>query len=252
MFHVKHPGTGQESTNRETLAALAAEDLSMLGVAVDPERLRLCCDYLLEMLAVNRSVNLTAIREPHEALRLHLVDSLAVLPDVRSAPEGALCDIGSGGGFPGVPLCLATGRSGVLLDSVGRKTGAVRSILTGMRLSGVETVHARAEEHAAVRAEAYAVVTSRAVAELPVLLEYAAPLLQLGGTFLALKGSPSPDEIARGLRAARVCGLEVRYAREYVLPGGGESRQVVVFEKTDQPTRSLPRGIGRASKRPLA
>jgi 16S rRNA (guanine527-N7)-methyltransferase len=238
--------------NRETLAALADEDLTALGVAVERSRLEACCEYLLRMLEANQSVNLTAIRHLDEALRLHVVDSLAVLPEVASACPGSLCDVGSGGGFPGVAVCLASGRDGVVLDAARRKTDAVSAILSAMRVSGVVAVHRRAEQYALERPRQFAVVTSRAVADLPILVEYAAPLLRHGGAFVALKGVPSADELERGLRAASMCGLEFKWKRSYELPRGEEARQALLFEKTEEPKLRLPRSVGRAAKRPLA
>jgi 16S rRNA (guanine527-N7)-methyltransferase len=238
--------------NRETLAELAVADLRVLEISVDRGALDECCDYLLRVLRANESVNLTAIRDPGAALRLHLVDSLAVLPEVRSAPDGPLCDIGSGGGFPGVPLCLATGRRGIVLDSARRKMDAVSAVLDAMQVSAVTTVHGRAEEYALERPYSFAVVTSRAVADLPILVEYAAPLLSQDGAFVALKGTPSKDEFERGLRAAALCGIELKSVRDYVLPRGGEARQALLFARTGNPAIRLPRTVGRAAKRPLA
>ena len=238
--------------NRETLAELAVTDLQLLGISVDRGALHECCDYLRRILGANESVNLTAIRNPEAALRLHLVDSLAVLPEVRSAPDGPLCDIGSGGGFPGVPLCLATGRDGVVLDSARRKMDAVSAVLDAMGVPGVTTVHGRAEEYALESPYAFAVVTSRAVADLPILVEYAAPLLSHSGAFVALKGAPSKGEFERGLRAADLCGMELKSVRDYVLPRGGEARQALLFARTGEPAVRLPRTVGRAAKRPLA
>lgn len=263
MFHVKHADHRRDSTLREKLAESAASLLGEMDIVVGADFLSACVAYLLEVLFENESVNVTAIRDPREALRLHVVDSLAALPDVLSAPSGPLCDVGSGGGFPGVPLCLASGREGVLLDSVGRKSELVARALAatasrmreshlGVDLTGVMPATARAEEYALEAPAQFAVVTSRAVAELPVLVEYAAPLLIDRGAFVALKGSPSIDEIAKGRSAAEICGMTLMAERHYTLPAGGEARAIFVFERTSAPSIALPRGTGRASKRPLA
>ena len=252
MFHVKHQALGQESASREALAELAAQQLSSLGVEVPPSALLACAEYLIQVLHANARVNLTAIRDPREAIRLHIVDSLAALPALDGAPLGNLCDVGSGAGFPGVPLCLASGRGGVLLDSVGRKVEAVASALAASSISIVSAVNDRAESFALVSPQAFAVVTARAVAELPVLVEYAAPLLVPGGVFLAMKGTPSAHEIARGLAAAEMCGLGLHERRSYKLPVLGEAREIISFKRIADPHVALPRRVGRPNKRPLA
>jgi 16S rRNA (guanine527-N7)-methyltransferase len=252
MFHVKHSAERQESSNRETLAEQADAHLRALGIEIGRGELLLCCDFLLGILDANERVNLTAIRDLASALRLHLVDSLAAATRVRQAPEGDLCDIGSGGGFPGTPLCIATARPGALIDSARRKVDAVSQVLLETRVQNVRAMHARVEEYALENRGRFAVVTSRAVAELPVLVEYAAPLLVPGGTFLALKGSPSPEEVDRGVRAAEFCGLSLRSREHYLLPGGLEARELLAFERTGEPSVALPRSTGRAVKRPLS
>ncbi len=252
MFHVKHPTDGQESTNHESLAAIAAKDLHDLDIEVPSEAVAQCCLYLTKLLEANQSVNLTAIRSVQDALRLHVVDSLAPLSHINAAPHGPLCDVGSGGGFPGVPLCIASGRQGVLLDSALRKVTVVANLLDALDLTAITAIHARAEEYAAGHPGQFSVVTIRAVAELPVLVEYASPLLAKGGLFVALKGSPSPEEVERGQRAGEMCGLRLRSTSTYALPRGGEDRCLLVFELSGEPSTRLPRPVGRALKRPLA
>ena len=98
MFHVKHRASRQNSPNHENLAAVAAGLLESIGLSVDRSELDHCCKYLLAILALNETTNLTAIRDPIDAVRLHVVDSLTALPEVLSSAQGPLCDIGSGGG----------------------------------------------------------------------------------------------------------------------------------------------------------
>ncbi len=250
MFHVKHHDLGQDSTIRDSLAAAAQSDLDALGVDIPHSVVSRCIEYLLEVLSLNESVNVTAITDPVEAVRLHVVDSLAVLPEVRAAPSGTLCDFGSGGGFPGVPIALASGRETTLIDSAKRKVGVMGSALTSAEIRSVRACHNRVEQY--VADPPFAVVLSRAVAELPVLVEYATPLLAHGGVFLALKGAPADQEVLRGRSAAELCGLTLAERREYALPRGGERRTVFSFKKTGPSSLSLPRRAGRATKSPLA
>ena len=124
-----------------------------------------------------------------DAVRLHIVDSLMVLPEIGDAPDGMMIDLGSGAGFPGVPLALACGRSTLLLDSVGKKARAVRSFLVELGLDGkVDVYPRRAEEMELDPSNRAAVVVARAVSSLPSLVELASPLLRQGGWLVAMKG----------------------------------------------------------------
>jgi len=210
-------------------------------------------EYLDALIETNTRINLTRIVEPEVAVRLHLADSLLALPAVAGAPDGALLDIGTGGGIPGVPLCIATGRRGVLLDSVAKKATAVAGILETVDPAGqITVVAARAEDYAREAASSFAVVTARAVSELPAIVELAAPFLMMGGRLVALKGAPELSELERGAAAATICGLTEIEICHLTVPEGTERRTIVVYEKYAQPTEKLPRRVGLAQKSPLA
>jgi len=208
--------------------------------------------YLEAVLRANDTVNLTRITDPTQAVRLHLVDSLCALPEIVSAPAGRICDIGTGAGFPGVPISLATDRACTLLDSVGKKADVVAGILMDLGLSrGITVSRDRAEQHARNHSGGYTAVTARAVAPLASLVELAAPLLSAGGRLVALKGSPNQSELDAGLSAANVVGLRFTSKREFVLPDGDEQRCVIVYEKVRESRVSLPRREGLAQHAPL-
>jgi 16S rRNA (guanine527-N7)-methyltransferase len=209
--------------------------------------------YLGEIIRANETVNLTRIDSIAAGIRLHLLDSLLCLPEVRECPPGKLVDIGTGGGFPGVPLCLASERGGVLLDSVGKKARAVnRAIRLVAPKSGISAAPQRSEGHALVAPAAYAVATARAVAELPALVEMASPLLEVGGRLIALKGSPEETEIIRADGVAEKVGMRRIGTRCMILPGGDERRTIVVYERVGRSETRLPRRPGLAQKNPLA
>lgn len=232
----------------EWLAGLISE----ADVSVAPEAMRLMLRHIDWLIDTNRSLNLTAVDEPREALRLHLLDSLIALPEVSGAPAGSLLDIGTGGGVPGIELASVTGRQTVLVDSVKKKAAAVRAFVVQENLeSRISVSELRAEEIARHTPESSAVVTARAVAALPVLVELAAPLLFLGGRLVALKARPTAEEIAAGDRAAEVCGMKRLSVREQHLPGGGELRTILVYARTGPHREALPRRNGMANKNPL-
>jgi len=223
------------------------------GISLDDLTRTRLLEYLDRVIEANQSLNLTRITTPVDAVRLHLVDSLLAVQEVETSPQGPLLDIGTGGGFPGAVLCIAVDRPGVLLDSVAKKSRAVNAILDGMGLElELRSEAQRAEEHAVSHPAHYAVVTARAVAQLPALVELASPLLVTGGRLIALKGAPDSSELARGRAAATLVGMREVSVRFAELPGGGENRCIVVYERAGKSRTRLPRRTGLAQNTPLA
>ena len=198
----------------------------------------------------------TTVREPEHAVDIHVADSLSGLevPELRAASW--IADIGSGAGFPGLPLAIALPRARVdMIESVSRKC-AVIDRLTHAAVLDNEIIRAlpmRAEERAAWGGrEAYDAVTARAVGALPVLVEYASPLLAVGGVFVAWKGARDPDEEARGAKAAVEVGLEPDVVVEVDPFPGVRDRNLMVYRKVSACPEQFPRRPGMATKRPLA
>lgn len=234
---------------RSLLNMLPAPYSNLADDLVLQERL---LDHLVWVQETNETVNLTAITDLQKGLLLHVFDSLTSLPELDASPSGTMLDIGSGGGFPGIPLALASGRATVLLDSVGKKAEAVRSFVHSRRLPDIAVSKDRAEDHARTHPEEYAVVVGRAVSSLPSLAELAAPLLRERGTLIALKGLLDEEELRRGDSAASQVGLERTGVRRFTLGPGGPARSVVVYQKVSDPKIALPRRTGCAQKQPLA
>jgi 16S rRNA (guanine527-N7)-methyltransferase len=205
---------------------------------------------LLGLVAEEPSA-ITTVRDPARGVDVHVADSLVALdlPAVRAARS--IADLGSGGGFPGLALAIALPDARVaLVESVGRKSAFLRSAVERLRLANVEVVNARAEAWPA-GLEAHDLVTARALAPLPVIVEYAAPLLQVGGTLVAWKGRRDPSEEADGAAAAGVLGmsgLEVRAVTPF--PAAGE-RHLDLSSKVSPTPPIYPRRAGMARKRPL-
>ncbi len=232
--------------------------VSQLGLTIDAEAARKLVDYLVLMLRQNETMNLTAIKEWDKAMILHLVDSLVVLPEfeavINKKPKLPFLDMGSGAGLPGIPLALVMGQAhGVLCDSVKKKMTAVEGFIAELGLSErLSTSTQRLEELGSARRGQFGCITARALASLPVLIEYATPLLAKGGSFIAIKGRPEKDEIQAGSKAAQICGLAVQSTRTVELPGDSGERTIIVYEKVVETTIKLPRNVGEASKKPLA
>ena len=222
------------------------------SLKVSDENLRVCIQHLDLVLEANKSINLTRILNIEDAAVLHILDSLVLLFYISKAPEGALLDMGTGAGFPGVPLTIASGRKAVYIDSVGKKVDAVKSFVKELGLKHAHAVHVRLEEYARTHKKQFAVVTARALAPLPVLVEYASPFLKDGGLFVVTKGNPSDKELQSGLAAAKICGFTTLMTDDLDLPNGLGHREFIILKKTRQASVSLPRANGMAKKNPLA
>lgn len=210
--------------------------------------------YAAELVAWNRNVNLTAIVEPEVIGVKHFLDSLTCLLAMRGQPPGRAIDVGTGAGFPGVPLKIACPALNVtLVEATGKKADFCRHIVSLLRLEGVEVLHARAEEvgHMPGHRQAYDWALARAVAPLPVLAEYLLPLLRLGGQVIAQKGESGPAEAQQAEDALRMLGGTLRQLLPVELPGVAETRYLVVIEKTAATPGAFPRRAGMPARRPL-
>jgi len=219
----------------------------LLSAYALPADLAPALDTLLDLLASPEAP--TAVHDRHQALEVHLADSLAGLavPALRGAHRVA--DIGSGAGLPGLPLALALpGARVVLVESQRRKCSFLQRAIDALRLANAEVACARVEE---LPHPPFDAVTARALASLPVLCEYAAPLLVQGGVLVAWKGAVGPAEDADGLAAASALGLEREEVRPVEPYEGSERRTLHVLRKIAPTPPGYPRRAGMAAKRPL-
>ena len=195
--------------------------------------------YMEQMLEVNKTLNLTRIEDSKHARLLHIEDSLVGLDELNQAPEGRYVDLCSGGGFPGVPLGIVSGRQTLLVDSVKKKMAAVQSILDSLGISSISTYDGRIEELA------------RALAKLSVLMELSSPLLKKGGMLICYKAQLSDEELDNALRLQSYLGMKLKSDRNFLLSDNETHRRIIVFEKVKQPGLKLPRRVGLAQKKPL-
>lgn len=208
--------------------------------------------YLDSILEANKVTNLTRITDGEQARLLHIEDSLVGLPEVNEAPTGLYGDLGSGGGFPGVPLALATGRKTLLVDSVKKKMAIVQSALDDLSLSEqISTSSERIEDLPLEYKEKVAVLTARALSKLVSLIELASPLLKNGGRLVCYKAQLSSEELEEALAVQDLVGMKMISQREICLSDGETTRTIVVFEKIGKSRIKLPRRIGLAQKQPL-
>ncbi len=206
------------------------------------------------LVACNQEFNLTAITDPHGIEVKHFLDSLSALLALRCAPDARLIDVGSGAGFPGIPLKIICPHLRVtLVEATGKKAAFCRRVVDELGLQGVQVLHARAEQvgHDPAHREQYDWALARAVARMPVLLEYLLPLTRVGGCALAQKGEDAPAEAHAAGRALALLGGRLQRLVPVELPGVAETRYLVLCDKVASTPRQYPRRPGVPVKKPL-
>lgn len=236
-----------------TLAAAAA---SLLHLGLGQAELAAFQTYADELTEWNSRFNLTAIADAEGVQIKHFLDSLTCLIALRAAPAPtlSLVDVGTGAGFPGIPLkivCPAIRLT--LVEATGKKVKFLERLIARLGLSGVTAVKARAEEigHDPAHRERYDWAVARAVAELPALAEYLLPLARIGGKCLAQKGDGAPGETQTAERALRLLGGRLNQLIPVELPGVAETRHLVVIDKVAATPAKYPRRAGMPTKAPL-
>lgn len=228
----------------ETLTA----GLPTLGLELSEDRCRTLCAFGEAVVKQNEVMNLTAITEPDQVAKLHLLDSLSVLKTADLKGK-RLIDVGCGAGFPGVPVKIACPEANVtLLDSLGKRMAWLELILPQLGVEA-ECVTARAEEFAAKRREQYDFATSRAVARLNILLELTAPFVKVGGAVLAMKGAAAREELAEAKNAIAKLGLKLETVTDF--PMDGTAHSVIVLRKVKPTPPQYPRRYAKIKQSPL-
>lgn len=206
----------------------------------------------------NEKINLTAIEDDNEIIIKHFIDSLSIIPYLlpiahSPSPELKVIDIGTGAGFPGIPIKIIMDNAKVsLFDSLDKRVKFLAEVVRVLNLKKIDAVHGRAEDFGIKKdfREAFDVVTARAVANLPVLLEYCLPFVKVGGLFIAMKGS-STEEVEGSSKALRILGGKIEEIKEVTLPFSDFKRNIILIRKLRQMPSNYPRKAGKPSKEPL-
>ncbi len=210
--------------------------------------------YERELLEWNQRINLTAIRDSAGVRSKHFLDSFSCVLAWKAEPPQRLLDVGSGAGFPGIPLKIIYPLMQVtLVESVGKKARFCRHIIETLKLEDVTVIQRRAETIGQIpeHREGYDWVVARAVAKLPVLAEYLLPFVKIGGKMLAQKGESGPAEVQAAENAMGILGGHVRQIIPVTLPGVVEERYLILADKVGATPPKYPRKAGIPSKRPL-
>lgn len=242
--------TVAKELKQDEMAAALAE----LRIHPSPAQLTQLAEFYKAVLERNKVMNLTAITEPEDFLRKHYVDCFTAYDKEIFETASYAMDIGTGGGFPGIPFAIYTPHiKWLLLDSVEKKLRFIEETAIAIGIKNVKILHRRAEDagHERSYRERFDLVTARAVAPLRVLVEWALPFVAVGGMFIALKGPQGKMELAAAENAIETLGGETETIREIILPGTEERRIICYIRKTDATDKRYPRKPGTATKKPL-
>lgn len=228
--------------------------LSELEIELSEKQMNQFIEYYEMLVEKNKVMNLTGITEWEEVVQKHFLDSLSLVYAVDIEDGMKVLDLGTGAGFPGIPLKIAFPEMQiVLLDSLNKRIKFLQEVIDALGLKGIKAVHGRAEEFAQKKdyRETFDVVVSRAVANLSTLSEYCIPFVQIGGSFVAYKSGAIGEELDVADPAILMLGGTLASVEEFSLPDSDVSRSLIVIDKEESTKKKYPRGGGKPSKDPL-
>mgnify|MGYP005793881591 FL=1 len=208
--------------------------------------------YMNLLIEWNKNINLTAITEPEEIIKKHFIDSLTISKNIQK--DSSIIDVGTGAGFPGIPLKIVREDINVvLLDALNKRLNFLNEVVKENKLENIETVHFRAEEIGKNKKyrEKYDIATSRAVAQLNILAEYLLPLVKIGGKCICMKGSNVEEELKNSKKAITLLGGEIEKIEEFILPDSDIKRNVIIIKKVNSTPAKYPRKPGTPAKEPI-
>lgn len=240
------------------LSQLLRAGASHFGKEINEQNIEQFTTYMELLKEWNQKINLTAIEDDRDIIVKHFIDSLSILPYVKDKKQ-TLIDVGTGAGFPGIPLKIVYPNLEVtLLDSLEKRVKFLNEVINATNISGnnefppIKAVHGRAEDMGInpIYREKFDIAVARAVANLPVLLEYCLPFVKINGLFIAMKGS-NTEEIGNSTKALDILGGKIEKIEKMELPSTNIERNVVVIRKFRQTPTKYPRKAGKPSKEPL-
>lgn len=208
-------------------------------------------EYMNLLIEWNEKINLTAIIEPTQIIEKHFIDCLSAKYFLEDKMD--VIDVGTGAGFPGIPLSIVSHCNFTLLDSLNKRINFLNEVIKNIELDNVKCIHGRAEDFAKIKTnrEKYDIAISRAVAPMNVLLEYLLPFVKVGGSCICMKGPKAEEEIKEASNALKILGGEIEEVREFKLGNEEFSRKIVKVRKVRPTPMKYPRKAGTPTKEPL-
>ena len=228
------------------------EKSSTMGVRFSVEQIEKFYKYMNLLIEWNEKINLTAITEPSEIILKHFIDSITILKEIEDG--SILVDVGTGAGFPGVPLSIMNPTLKItLVDSLNKRLIFLQEVVKELKLENVELIHARAEEFGQNKKyrEKFDIATSRAVANLSSLSEYLVPLVKIGGKVISMKAGNAEQEIEEAQTAIKVLGGCIKKIDEFNLPQSNIERTIITIDKVKNTPNKYPRKAGTPTKEPI-
>ncbi len=228
------------------------EKASILSVRFSVEQMEQFYKYMNLLIEWNEKMNLTAIIEPSEIILKHFIDSITILKDIKD--DSTVVDVGTGAGFPGIPLSIMNPTLKItLVDSLNKRLIFLQEVIKELNLKNVELIHARAEEFGRNKKyrEKFDIATSRAVANLATLSEYLLPLVKINGQAISMKAGNASQEIEEAQKAIKTLGGHINRIDEFYLPQTDIARTIIIIDKIKETPNQYPRKAGTPSKEPI-
>ena len=237
---------------KEEFKKVLYEKTKQIGIELTEEQLEKFYLYMNILLKWNEKINLTAITNEEEIILKHFVDSLTINKYIEDSKS--LIDVGTGAGFPGIPIkILRQDLKITLLDSLNKRINFLNEVIEKLELKNIECIHGRAEEFGKNKnyREKYDISTSRAVANMSTLSEYLIPFVKIGGKVLAMKGDKAEEELEEAKKAIKLLGGKVENIDNFYLPNSDIKRSIIIIKKIEKTEMKFPRKPGMPAKEPI-
>ncbi len=208
--------------------------------------------YFKKLVEVNEVMNLTSITDHDGVYNKHFLDSLSIAKAIDLNKEQTLLDVGSGAGFPSIPLAIVSNKISVtIIDALNKRISFLNDLAKELELDNVKALHIRAEEYAKEKRNSFDIVTARAVARLNILSELCLPLVKVGGYFIAMKSQDYKDELKEALNGIQILGGSVEATIPFELPDDQGFRTLIIIKKVKETNKKYPRAFARIKEKPL-
>ena len=235
----------------EEFKLIFADKEKEINLNISDENIKKLYEYMMLLLEWNEKINLTAITDESEIIEKHFIGSLTILKYIKDSDK--VIDVGTGAGFPGIPLAINCGANITLLDSLNKRINFLQEVKEKLDLTNIQNIHGRAEEVGRQKEyrEIYDVAVSRAVAPMNILVEYLLPFVKVGGVCICMKGPNASDEISNANNAINLLGGKLIDKVNIKLNGGELNRNLIVIKKINNISGKYPRKPGMPAKQPL-